>query len=324
LVNAFCFLVGLDDLDASRYTYNLYGIMKEIIVGAADHGKTVQSYLKKQFPIALVHKIFRKNGLRVNGVRAKEDMILKKGDTLKFFLDLTKKKPFTAAPSSPLRDYEVLHEEADFMILNKHPGIAVHEGETVSFQVSLIGQLRAVYKPKGITPLLVHRLDTNTSGCLIVAKNEASKTRFEEMFKQGEVEKKYLTLVSGIPSEKKGKITFSLPGRDGNLINALTFYEVQDIFPQQGFSLVKAQIKTGRKHQIRLHFSKIHHPVIMDTLHGNFEVNKLFKKAYGLKRQFLHSSEVSFEWKGKMLHFTSPLSDDLDRVLKKLRTSAGK
>jgi 23S rRNA pseudouridine955/2504/2580 synthase len=298
--------------------------MKDVTVGPADHGKTVQSYLKQQFPIALVHKIFRKNGLRVNGVRAKEDMILKKGDTLKFFLDLTKKKPASPPTASLNRDFDILHEEEDFMILNKYPGIAVHEGETVAFQVSLIGQLRAAYKPKGITPLLVHRLDTNTSGCLIVAKNEASKTRFEEMFKAGEVEKKYRVLVTGIPTEKTGKITFSLSGRDGNLINALTLYDVEETFPRPGFSLIKAQIKTGRKHQIRLHFSRIHHPVLMDTLHGNFEANKRFKKEFGLKRQFLHASEVSFSWKGKTHHFNAPLNPDLDRVLKKLRSSSAK
>jgi 23S rRNA pseudouridine955/2504/2580 synthase len=294
--------------------------MKEILITGSDHGKTVLFYLKKRFPVSLVHKIFRKNGLRVNGLRAKEEMVLKKGDVLKFYLDISDKKPASAAILRNDRDFDILHEEEDFMILNKHPGIAVHEGETVAFQVSLIGQLRAHYKPKGITPLLVHRLDTNTSGCLIVAKNEASKTRFEEMFKAGEVEKKYLVLVTGFPAEKTGKIAISLPGRDENLINALTLYEVEETFPRLGFSLIKAQIKTGRKHQIRLHFSKIHHPVLMDTLHGNFEANKRFKKEFGLKRQFLHASEVSFSWKGKTHCFKAPLNPDLDRVLKKLRT----
>jgi len=184
--------------------------------------------------------------------------------------------------------------------------------------------LKAFCTPKGITPLLVHRLDTNTSGCLIVAKNEAAKVRFEEMFKQGEVEKKYLVLVAGIPSEPRGKITASLPGRDGQLVHALTLYEIQETFPRIGASLVKAQIKTGRMHQIRLHFSKVHHPVLMDTLHGNFEMNKRFKKDFGLKRQFLHASEVAFEWKGTRYHFFAPLSADLEKTLQQLRSPSKK
>lgn len=288
--------------------------MKEITITSSDQGKTVLSYLKKKFPIALVHKIFRKNGLRVNGLRAKEEMILKKGDVLKFFLDITEKKPAVSKTSS--RGYDIIFEGDDFMILNKHPGVPVHEGDTISFQMSLIGQLRSICKPKGFTPLLVHRLDTNTSGCLIVAKNEAAKISFEEMFKTGKIEKEYSVLVNGVMREKQGQIDYDLPGRQGSPVNALTFFQTEKVFPRLGLTLVKAKIKTGRKHQIRLHFARINHHVIMDTLHGNFELNKSIKKRYGLKRQFLHAQSLAFEWKGKRLHFTAPLSEDLEKFLK--------
>lgn len=291
--------------------------MKEIVISSSDQGKTLLSYLKKRFPVSLVHKIFRKNGLRVNGIRAKEDMVLKKGDILKFFLEISDKKP--ASTRTPGRDFEVLHEQEDFMILNKHPGIAVHEGATVSFQSSLIAQIRAVYKPKGVNPLLVHRLDTLTSGCLIVAKNEASQHRFEEMFKIGDIQKEYLVLVDGLFRDPKGSISAPLPGRDGHLVSAYTSYEVVQDFPKAGFSLVKAQIKTGRKHQIRLHFAKIQHPVLGDTLHGNFETNKTVKKKLGVKRQFLHAHRISFSWQGKQKTFIAPLSPDLEQVLQRLR-----
>lgn len=290
--------------------------MKEINIRASDHGKTVLAYLKKQFPISLIHKIFRKNGLRVNGLRAKEDMVLKKGDTLTFYLDLQQKKPASSAPLK--RGFEILHEEDDFIVLNKHPGIAVHEGKTISRQQSLRGQLLSHFKTAPFTPLLVHRLDTNTSGCMIVAKNEASKVRFEEMFKIGALEKTYVALVSGMPVEKKGTIQISLPGREGHLVRALTHYEVLKSFPKSGASLVRAQIQTGRMHQIRLHFAKIHHPVLMDTLHGDFEANKRFKKLYHLKRQFLHAAQLSFEWNGMKRTFEAPLSADLEEVLKHL------
>ncbi|MGE3278978.1 MAG: RluA family pseudouridine synthase [Candidatus Altimarinota bacterium] len=291
--------------------------MKETVIGPDEHGMTVLSYLKKRFPVALIHKIFRKNGLRVNGLRAKEEMVLKRGDRLTFYLDLQTKKPSSSVPLR--RGFDILHESNDFIVLNKHPGISVHEGKTVSRQQSLRGQLLQHYKSQDFTPLLVHRLDTNTSGCMIVAKNEAAKTRFEDMFKKGEIQKEYLVLVSGMLHEKKGRIQIPLPGRDGHLVSALTLYEVQQAFPKAGVSLVRAQIKTGRMHQIRLHFTKIQHPVVMDTLHGDFEVNKRFKKMFGLKRQFLHAAQLSFEWEGKTSHFEAPLSEDLDEVLKQLR-----
>jgi len=292
--------------------------MKDIIIGPGEHGQTVLIYLKKRFPIALIHKIFRKNGLRVNGLRAKEDMILKKGDVLTFYLDLSEKKP----KSPPFqRGFEVLQETEDFIILSKHPGIAVHEGKTISRQQSLRGQLLEEYRTQDFTPLLVHRLDTNTSGCMIVAKNDASKILFEEMFKKGDIQKEYLVLVSGIPHERKGKISVPLPGRDGHLVNALTFYKVQQVFARAGMSLIRAQIKTGRMHQIRLHFAKIQHPVLMDTLHGNFEANKIIKKKFGLRRQFLHAAHLAFEWKGKKYDFEAPLSPDLQDVLRKIERS---
>lgn len=289
--------------------------MKETLISSSDHGITVLSYLKKRYPIALVHKIFRKNGLRVNGLRAKEDMILKKGDVLTFYLDLSEKKPKSSVLQ---RGFEVLQETEDFIILNKHPGIAVHEGKTVSRQQSLRGQLLEEYKNQDFTPLLVHRLDTNTSGCMIVVKDDASKILFEEMFKKGDIQKEYLVLVSGIPHERKGKISVPLPGRDGHLVSALTFYEVQQVFARAGVSLVRAQIKTGRMHQIRLHFAKIQHPVLMDTLHGNFEANKIIKKQLGLRRQFLHAARLAFVWKGKKYDFEAPLSPDLENVLRKI------
>lgn len=293
--------------------------MKNVLISSADHGKTVLSYLKGKFPFAFVHKIFRKNGLRVNGIRAKEGMVLKKGDELRFYIPVSDKppKPSEARSEQP-RGFNILLEHADFLIVNKKPGIAVHEGKTVSFRESLQGQLKTFLKEKNLEPFLVHRLDTNTSGCLIVAKNETAQKAFEQMFQEGKIQKEYSVLVSGLLKNRTGSMTYRLEGREGNAVNALTTYEVEQEFRHERFSLIRARIMTGRKHQIRIHFAKLGHPVVMDPIYGDFDLNKNFRKQYGLKRQFLHARSLRFVWHGEEINVGAALSADLAKTLRSL------
>ena len=293
--------------------------MKTLTIGSADHGKTVLSYLKGKFPYAFVQKIFRKNGLRVNGVRAKEAMVLKKGDELRYYIPVSDKPPhLTEARSEQPRGFDVLFEHEDFIVVNKKPGIAVHEGKTVSFRESLQGQLKTFLKAKNLEPFLVHRLDTNTSGCLIVAKHEAAQQAFEQMLHDGKIQKEYSALVSGLLRERTGSMNYRLEGREGTPVSALTTYEVEQEFRHERLSLVRAKIMTGRKHQIRIHFAKLGHPVIMDAVYGDFDLNKNFRKQYGLKRQFLHARFLGFSWQGKQVEVVAPLSPDLKKTLHQL------
>lgn len=293
--------------------------MKSLVIGPSEHGKTVLTFLKSKFPYAFVHKIFRKNGLRVNGVRAKEEMVLKKGDELRFYIPVSDKPPkHSEARSEQPRGFNILFEHQDFLIVNKKPGIAVHEGKTVSFRESLHGQLKQFMKAKNLEPFLVHRLDTNTSGCLIVAKNEAAQQAFEQMFQEGNIQKEYSVLVSGLFQERTGSMNYRLEGREGTPVSALTTYEVEQAFRHERLSLVRAKIMTGRKHQIRIHFAKLGHPVVMDSVYGDFDLNKAFRKEYGLKRQFLHARSLRFMWQGKEIDVLAPLSADLTKTLRLL------
>jgi len=183
---------------------------------------------------------------------------------------------------------------------------------------SVLGVLEANYRGTDIRPQLVHRLDKDTSGLLLVAKNSATAKELETRFQHGDVEKEYLCLVKGRLRLHEGHIDFPLPGRQGNPVHALTRYHVSRQFSDA--TLVRVKIETGRLHQIRLHFAKLGYPVIMDEQHGDFAYNRRFRKQFGLKRQFLHAEKLALQDAGKLKQWTAPLPEDLNEVLNRLST----
>jgi 23S rRNA pseudouridine955/2504/2580 synthase len=153
---------------------------------------------------------------------------------------------------------------------------------------------------------------------LVVGKNEPATKDLENKFEEGHVEKEYLALVIGHPYPKEGRIDFPLPGRDERAVPALTFYKVEREFAET--ALVRVKIATGRMHQIRLHFAKLGHPLVMDDEHGDFSFNKRFRKAYGLRRQFLHACSIAFEHRGKQRTWRASMPADLSSTLADLES----
>jgi 23S rRNA pseudouridine955/2504/2580 synthase len=173
--------------------------------------------------------------------------------------------------------------------------------------------LEARYRPQGIAPRLVHRLDKDTSGVLLAAKKEETAKQFESLFADDDVDKEYVCLLVGRLQQNEGTLDFRLPGRQGKSVRALTRFRVAQRFSET--TLVRANIATGRMHQIRLHFAHYGHPVVMDDQHGDFSFNKRFRKEYGLRRQFLHASTVALEYHGKKRIWTASLPADLSKTL---------
>ena len=283
--------------------------MREILLPEHEAGKKLENFLKKQFPIGYIRKVFRKNAVRVNGGRAKPDDMVRGGDKIQLFISYEQ----SAASGIPPVKFEIVYEDEALLVLNKPAGIAVHEGKTVRKKDSLLGILEASYRDRGIKPQLVHRLDKDTSGLLLVAKNSRSAKELENFFETGGVEKEYLCLVVGRLANNGGKIEFPLPGREGNPVRALTRYRVIKKFSDT--TLVRAAIETGRLHQIRLHFAKLGYPVVLDEQHGDFAFNKRFRKKYGLKRQFLHAEKLRLNHQGRTREWTAPLTRDLEQAL---------
>jgi len=296
------------------FYHYLIGDMHEIVLPAGETPKKLENFLKKNFPIGYVRKVFRKNGVRINGQRANSDDLIRAGDRIQLYI------PFEAdAAAKPIKTFpkiDVVFEDDSLLAINKPAGLAVHEGRTVSKRYSLLGILETQYRDRGIKPQLVHRLDKNTSGLLVVAKNQQTASELESCFETGKVDKEYLCLVVGRLQMNEGKIDFSLRGRDDKPVRALTRFRVIKRFAE--VTLVRVAIETGRLHQIRLHFAKLGYPVVMDDQHGDFGFNKRFRKEFGLKRQFLHAEKLKLNYAGKPREWTAPLAKDLDNTLRVL------
>lgn len=301
-------------LDRCRY---LYGVHQEIILPNGESPKTLANFLKKRFPIGYVRKLLRKDGVRVNGRRAKADDLIEPGDRLQLYIPFEKPPKGPAGTNRFRPQVETIFEDKQLLVINKPAGMAVHEGREILKRDTVIGILETRYRSQGITPRLVHRLDKDTSGVLVVAKHEKVAEELETYFAREKGDKEYLCLVAGRIQEKEGKIDSPLPGREGKPVRALTRYRIEKRFPET--TLLRVWIATGRRHQIRLHFAGLGYPIVMDDQHGDFGFNKRFRKLYGLKRQFLHANRLGLEYGGKKHVWTAPLPVDLQQTLDALK-----
>jgi len=292
--------------------------MREIVVPTNETAKKLGNFLKREFPIGYVRKAFRKNSVRINGRRAKAEDLVKSGDRVQLYLPFEAKKNLaTVVPKATT--LEVVFEDEALLVINKPAGLAVHEGKTVSKRESLLGILERRYRESAVQPRLVHRLDKDTTGLLIVAKNPQIAEDLTNTFESGDVGKEYLCMIVGRLPWNEGKIDFPLPGREDNPVRALTQYRVIRRFSET--TLVRVTIGTGRLHQIRLHFAQLGYPVVMDDQHGDFGFNKRFRKEYGLKRQFLHAASLKLKYAGKLREWSAPVPKDLQQSLAKLQSS---
>lgn len=222
---------------------------------------------------------------------------------------------------------DILFENSDFIIINKPAGLSVHPLR-ISDTNTLVNGLIAYDKNISnvgedlLRPGIVHRLDKETSGIMIVAKNNSSFNKLKEMFQNHLVQKTYIALVYGKMKNMQGEINFSitrskqkfnkrkidLKKEDGS-VEAITIYKVIKEF--KNTSLLETYPKTGRTHQIRVHLAALSNFIIGDKEYGSSKINKEFP----LKRQFLHAKKLEFEWEGGKMIFETDLPGDLQKCL---------
>lgn len=231
---------------------------------------------------------------------------------------------------------KVIFENDDFLIIDKPAGIQVHPDFNEK-ENTIVNGLIASYPEIAnleddhiysfqMRPGIVHRLDKETSGILIIAKNKKSFLEFKEMFQKKNIAKKYLAFVYGILDEKEGFIdkplarttdyhrqTIANKKTKTKIREALTEYKVLQEF-KDGFSLLEVSPKTGRTHQIRVHLSSIGHPIVGDNLYRK----KNYEKFEGAQRHMLHAGEIIFELWGDKYHFTVPIPKDFEEILEQL------
>jgi 23S rRNA pseudouridine955/2504/2580 synthase len=306
--------------------------VRYVEAGEGDEGQRIDNFLArilKDLPRSLIYRILRTGEVRVNGGRAKPETRLKPGDRIR--LPPVKQKPQAepAAPSRSLREFvagSIVFEDPDLIVVNKPAGVAVHGGSGLSFGV--IEALRAS-RPELTELELVHRLDRETSGCLLIAKRRAVLRELHALLREREMEKRYLALVCGRwPYREK---TIDLPlktnlkqgGERVVKVHAGGQHAVTTFRPARHFgklaTLLDVAIGTGRTHQIRVHAAHAGYPIAGDDKYGDRERDARLKP-YGLTRMFLHAHSLTFERAGAKQAFTitAPLPAELQAVLDQL------
>jgi 23S rRNA pseudouridine955/2504/2580 synthase len=297
-------------------------------VGEESAGQRLDNFLIRELkgvPKTHVYRIIRSGEVRVNKGRASADTRVEIGDIVRVppvRVSAAADKP--RAP--PARDFPVLFEDEQLIAIDKPAGVAVHGGSGVSFGV--IEQLRQA-RPAVKMLELVHRLDRETSGILLVAKKRAALTKLQDQFRERETGKTYLALVSGAwPANKKvidlplhkylqadGERRVKVVAKDDpDGMRAISLVKV--VRKIGNFTLVEVTIKTGRTHQIRVHLAASGHPIAGDDKYGDFELNKALQKQ-GLKRMFLHAWRLQFNHpaSGARVELIAPLPPELERFI---------
>ncbi|HEX2604216.1 MAG TPA: RluA family pseudouridine synthase, partial [Oxalicibacterium sp.] len=238
-----------------------------------------------------------------------------------------------AANEVPGAEFKILFEDNHLLVIDKPAGVAVHGGSGVSYGV--IEQLRAS-RPDAKFLELVHRLDRDTSGVLMLAKKRSALTNLHEQIRDGEPDKRYLVLVHGDWQNARQHIKLPLhkyttPEGERRVrvqSEGMPSHTVFNLIRRYGeFALLEAELKTGRTHQIRVHLASSGFPILGDDKYGDFALNRNLQKADGertaLKRMFLHAYQLSFVHPdtGKTMTLKAPLPAECERFLKSLEKS---
>ncbi len=307
-------------------------------------GQRLDNFLLRELkgvPKTHIYRIIRSGEVRVNRGRVAVDLRLAAGDQVRLppvrvserVAKKTEAMAALALHAAPARSFSILFEDEHLLAIDKPAGVAVHGGSGVSFGV--IEQLRMA-RPQAKFLELVHRLDRDTSGILLVAKKRSALTNLQDQFRQRQTGKTYLALVAGRwPGNKKvldqPLHKYLLESRDGNAgerrvkvvarddpdgMPAVTLVKVRETLAS-GFSLLEVTIKTGRTHQIRVHLASAGYPIAGDDKYGDFELNKRLQRGTSgasLKRMFLHAwrLQINHPASAEWLELLSPLPPELE------------
>ncbi len=304
--------------------------------GPGDAGQRVDNFLLrvlKTVPRSRVYRLLRRGEVRINGRRARPEQRLAEGDRIRLPPVETRERAKPLRPGIPMESVlrrRILHEDRDLLVLDKPCGLAVHGGSGVTFGV--IEALRAM-RPDCPELELVHRLDRDTSGCLLIAKRRAMLRALHASLRERTIDKRYLALVCG--RWRLGPKRIDLPlrtnvKRGGERVvkvhvagqQSESWFAPIEHFGGQA-TLLEIRIGTGRTHQIRVHAAHAGHPVAGDPKYGDRDCNQLMREL-GLRRMFLHAHSLEFERPdgSGTLRIEAPLDHTLTAVLERLRARA--
>jgi 23S rRNA pseudouridine1911/1915/1917 synthase len=289
-----------------------------------EKGTKIREYLKTELGLStrLIRSASLGKRIFVNDEVVKMNRVLNSGEIIK--IDLAKDESQDIAPEKI--DVDIVYEDEDILVVNKKPYMVVHP--TKSYQSGTLANGVINYfmeSNQNCIVRLVSRLDMNTSGLIIIAKNQFSHGMLSKEMSENKVEKRYLAIVHGIMREKQGTIDLPIYKPEGiengikRIIDergqrSITHYNVVEEFKDS--SLVECKLETGRTHQIRVHLSNIGHPIYGDTLYGHGEEEENL-----IKRQALHAYGLNFKSprSGKELSLRAEIPDDMKELINKLK-----
>jgi 23S rRNA pseudouridine955/2504/2580 synthase len=297
------------------------GKVQWIDVSDDEAGQRIDNYLLarlKGVPKSHVYRILRSGEVRINSKRVEASQKVAPGDRIR--VPPVRVAERGEAEPAPHFRLPVLFEDEFLLAIDKPPGLAVHGGSGIAHGV--IESLRSM-RPDARFLELVHRLDRETSGILLVAKKRSALTALHDKLRSRDMDKRYLAGVAGRFRNDKQRVALALVKRDapdgGKRVSVSEEgQEAQTVFRllerRDEASLLEAELLTGRTHQIRVHLAHLGHPVLGDDRYGDFDLNKALRKK-GLKRMFLHATRLEFEHplKDERVVLESPMPADLAR-----------
>lgn len=292
--------------------------MREMVIKKNDAGQRLDKFITKSLPsmpVSLMYKAIRTKKIKVNRKRATQNQILSEGDTLQLFVseeffDAGGSDASSLSRISP--GLSIVYEDENIMLVNKRPGVLVHDDKAGN-ENTLITHIKAYLYQKGeydpdaeqsFAPALCNRIDRNTGGIVIAAKNASSLRTINEKIKKGEISKFYLCVVHGVPTEKEGTLhayliknsadntvkVFDKKPKDSAAKEIITKYRV--LSEKNGLALLEIELVTGRTHQIRAHMAHVGHPLLGD---GKYGVNREDRKD-GYRHQALYAYKLRFDF----------------------------
>lgn len=294
--------------------------MFDIRITENESGQRVDRFLRKyltEYSLGDIYKLFRKNKVKLNEKRVKENQMLQVGDVIKLYIDKPEEETRPDKPAiKAAGKIDIIYEDENIMIADKPAGLLTHPDKPGDTDTLLDRALNHIYRGNGasgsqtFSPAVCNRLDRNTGGIVIIAKNYKTLKAVNHSIRERWIRKLYLCVVAG-KLDKSGELkAFLTKDQDRNVVSITevdpgegkeihTKYRtlgVSDSVSEPGkqFSLLEVELVTGRSHQIRAHFASLGHPLAGDVKYGDKTVNEFFRKKFGLKHQFLHAYCISF------------------------------
>lgn len=314
--------------------------MHELIIeNPSDSEQRIDKFLKKYLknaPLWVLYKWLRTGKIKVNRKKVEQTYRLASGDHIELHLtdsELTELRKVEEILPTPWENkLEILFEDESFLAINKTAWINVHPWDHKSNEASLIELVHDMlwnqYDSLSFRPSLVHRIDRDTSGIILIAKEKRALEVLLYDLQKGNIEKTYHAIVVGKPAKPRDTLSLRLERREevkneAKVIvsatgqEAITHYRTLRVNIHDKYSLMECQIETGRTHQIRVHFEHIGIPILGDKAYGNRGENSFAQKNYGIMRQLLHARSLIFlhPKTRETIHLIAPYPQDFEKML---------